>query len=94
MQEMQEMQRMQPFGFDESPNQQNPGYEEHRFYMYSTPDGGFKIGPEADPNFNNQPKQSPKNKKPGQKTVPAPRVMPQPATPEDKIPSYADPNFI
>jgi hypothetical protein len=101
--EMQEMQRMQPFGFDQDPNQ-NPNYEEHRFYMYSTPDGGFKFGQEPDPNFNPGPatpkgskKLKPDNRAPNSKKAPmfpAPQLIPQPRMPEDRVPSYADPNFI
>jgi len=94
--EMQEMQRMQPFGFDQDPNQ-NPNYEEHRFYMYSTPDGGFKFGQEPDPNFNpnNRKPDNGKNKKlKPNAPAPAPQLIPQPRTPDERIPSYADPNFI
>jgi hypothetical protein len=99
MEQMQQMQQMQPHG-----SNQPPGYEEHHFYMYSTPDGGFKFGTEPDPNFSAEPrhpkgnrnlnpdKKSPDGKKPP--VIPAPQLIPQPNIPQDRIPSYADPNFI
>ena len=93
MEQMQEqMQQMQPHGFD----QQSPGFEEHHFYMYSTPDGGFKIGPEPDPNFNpkHQKPNGGKGVKPNPPALPAPQLIPQPNSPEERVPSYADPNFI
>jgi hypothetical protein len=90
--EMEQMQQMQPYGSD-----QTPGNEEHRFYMYSTPDGGFKFG--TDPGNNLNPKNTKPNGGKNKKlkpipSLPAPQLTPQPNVPEDHIPSYADPNFI
>jgi hypothetical protein len=104
MEQMQQMQQMQPHGFEQPhDSEQAPGYDEHHFYMYSTPDGGFKWGTESNPNFNpGSPQQKSKKLKPDNSipnsgkapALPAPHLIPQPNIPEDHIPSYSDPNFI
>ena len=90
--QMEQMQQMQPHDFDQSPGDGNHSYH---YWMYSTPEGGLKFGQEGDPNPSpNQRKPGGKNVKPTPRSVPAPQLMPQPNIPEQRIPSYADPNFI
>lgn len=98
---LQEMQRqMQGQGIDQLPGN---GQYEFRYHIYGSPDGGFRIGPDSDPNITPNPgfkgqKRSPQRKQaPPPERMPdfnAPQMIPQPGPPAESIPSYNDPNFI